>query len=111
MEIKRYISSAVLFAMTVSAVSAADKRPNILFFLVDDMGWQETSVAFYKERTALNNIYHTPNMERLAARGMKFTQAYACPLLSPTRVSLMTGQNLMAHRAASDKSDFRYLSA
>ena len=71
---------------------------NILLFLVDDMGWQDTSVPFWTERTPLNNRYHTPNMERLAARGMKFTQAYASAISSPSRCSLLTGMNAARHR-------------
>lgn len=78
--------------------SALDSKPNILFFLIDDMGWQDTSEPFYKEKTALNQRYYTPNMEELADEGMKFTQAYACALCSPTRVSLMTGLNAARHR-------------
>lgn len=74
------------------------KLPNIVLFLVDDMGWQDTSVPFYTATTELNRRYHTPNMERLAQRGMKFTQAYACCVCSPTRVSLMTGLNAARHR-------------
>jgi arylsulfatase A-like enzyme len=74
------------------------KQPNIIFFLVDDMGWQDTSVPFWKEKTHFNELYHTPNMERLAAEGMKFTQAYACAVCSPTRTSLMTGMNAARHR-------------
>ena len=73
-------------------------RPNIIFFLVDDMGWQDTSVPFHKEVTELNRTYRSPNMERMAAEGMKFTQAYACAVCSPTRVSLMTGLNSARHR-------------
>ncbi len=72
--------------------------PNIVLFLVDDMGWQDTSVPFWSERTAFNDRYHTPNMERLAKEGVKFTQAYATPVCSPTRVSLMTGMNAARHR-------------
>jgi len=72
--------------------------PNIVLFLVDDMGWQDTSVPFWTERTPFNDLYHTPNMERLAKEGMKFTQAYATPVCSPTRVSLMTGMNAARHR-------------
>ena len=72
--------------------------PNIIVFLVDDMGWQDTSVPFWNEKTPFNNIYHTPNMERMAREGMKFTQAYATPVCSPTRVSLMTGMNAARHR-------------
>jgi arylsulfatase A-like enzyme len=75
-----------------------DVRPNIILFLVDDMGWQDTSVPFHDEVTPFNHRYHTPNMERLAATGMKFTQAYACSVCSPTRVSLMTGLNAARHR-------------
>ncbi|MGB5555853.1 MAG: sulfatase, partial [Flavobacteriaceae bacterium] len=72
--------------------------PNIVLFLVDDMGWQDTSVPFWTARTPFNEIYNTPNMERLAKEGMKFTQAYATPVCSPTRVSLMTGMNAARHR-------------
>ena len=68
-------------------------KPNIILFLVDDMGWQDTSVPFWDKKTPFNETYLTPNMERLASEGMKFTQAYATPVCSPTRVSLMTGMN------------------
>lgn len=77
---------------------ATTSPPNILLFLVDDMGWQDTSVPFWKQRTPLNDIYHTPNMERLASQGMKFTQAYAASVCSPSRISLMTGTNPARHR-------------
>ncbi|HSH20704.1 MAG TPA: sulfatase [Draconibacterium sp.] len=88
-----------IFIFTVLCATAQpnSEKPNIIFFLVDDMGWQETSVPFWKEKTMLNERYQTPAMETLAAKGMKFTQAYACPLCSPTRVSLMTGMNAARH--------------
>ncbi len=73
------------------AHATGSANPNIVFFLVDDMGWQETSVPFHTETTALNRRYRTPNMERLATSGMKFTQAYASAVCSPTRVSALTG--------------------
>lgn len=73
--------------------ASRDTRPNIILFLVDDMGWQDTSVPFWTEKTLYNERYETPNMERLARQGMLFTQAYACSLSSPTRCSLMTGCN------------------
>jgi arylsulfatase A-like enzyme len=72
--------------------------PNIVLFLVDDLGWQDTSVPFWDRETPFNQRYKTPNMERLASQGMKFTQAYATPVCSPTRVSLMTGMNTARHR-------------
>ncbi len=73
-------------------------QPNIILFLVDDMGWQDTSVPFFTELTPFNKTYHTPNMERLASQGMKFTQAYSHSVCSPTRVSLMSGMNPARHR-------------
>lgn len=72
--------------------------PNIVVFLVDDMGWQDTSVPFWNQKTPLNKRYHTPNIERLAREGMKFTNAYAAPVCTPTRVSLLTGMNPAHHR-------------
>lgn len=73
-------------------------RPNVIVFLVDDMGWQDTSVPFWTKVTDFNKRYHTPGMERLASEGMKFTNAYAMPVCTPTRVSLMTGVNAAHHR-------------
>ncbi len=72
-------------------------KPNIILFLVDDMGWQDTSVPFWNRRTSYNDTFETPHMERLAARGMKFTQAYACSISSATRCSLLTGANAARH--------------
>ena len=97
------VTSAMMLASIVMPVVAGDavqqdKRPNIILFLVDDMGWQDTSVPFWKEKTHYNKIFETPNMERLASQGMMFTQAYACPLSSATRCSLITGSNNARHR-------------
>ena len=88
----------VLPCLSYSCKSPESRKPNIIFFFIDDMGWQDTSVPFYKDTTDLNRRYRTPNMEKLAGQGIKFTQAYACPLCSPSRVSLMTGLNAARHR-------------
>lgn len=103
LEPSTFLSSCLL--AIVAALMAAQpesfatgRQPNILFFLVDDMGWQETSVPFHSEVTELNRRYRTPNMERLAAQGMKFTQAYASAVCSPTRVSALSGMNVARHR-------------
>ena len=75
--------SVTLSAMFLAVASSAqaenrvDNRPNIILFMVDDMGWQDTSLPFWTQRTMYNDRYETPNMERLAARGMMFSQAYA----------------------------------
>lgn len=92
---------AVLFIALLAApfACAAGPRPNIVVFLVDDMGWQDTSVPFHNALTALNRRYHTPSMEVLARDGMKFTQAYATAVCTPTRVSLITGLNAARHGA------------
>ncbi len=75
------LASALL---TASLVSAA--QPNIIFVLVDDMGW--TDLGCFG-----STYYQTPNIDRLAAQGMRFTDAYsACTVCSPTRASVMTGQ-------------------
>ncbi|HUW18846.1 MAG TPA: sulfatase [Sedimentisphaerales bacterium] len=65
---------------------AAQKRPNIIFILADDLGWAE--LGCYG-----NRFNETPNLDRLGAKGTCFTQAYAsAPVCSPYRASLMTGQ-------------------
>ncbi len=61
------------------------KRPNIVFMLIDDMGWGE--LGCYG-----NTFNETPRIDRFAATGMRFTAAYCQPTCSPTRASLMTGQ-------------------
>ncbi len=96
-DLYRYCSP-LLAGLALTGGAMAEKRPNIVMFLVDDMGWQETSVPFWKEATPLNRRYRTPNMERLADMGVKFTQAYACAISSPSRCSLMSGMNAARHR-------------
>ncbi|HJP30681.1 MAG TPA: sulfatase [Candidatus Latescibacteria bacterium] len=61
-------------------------RPNILFILIDDMGWTDLSCCG-------SEYYETPNIDSLCAEGMRFTDGYAaCPVCSPTRASLLTGK-------------------
>lgn len=78
-------------------------KPNIIVFLVDDMGVMDTSVPFLTDKAGkpvshpLNKWYRTPSMERLAARGIRFNNFYAMSVCSPTRISIMTGQNASRH--------------
>ncbi len=100
---KTLLSILLSFLLLQGCFSPAEehmevKAPNIVVFLVDDMGWQDTSVPFYDSITAFNERYKTPAMELLASQGMKFTQAYASAVCSPTRISLMTGMNAARHR-------------
>lgn len=79
---------AVGFFVTPNFAAAEDTKPNIVFILADDLGWSDTTLF---ETTKL---YETPNIERLAERGMTFTRAYAAsPLCSPTRSAILTGLN------------------
>jgi len=69
-------SYLILFGFLLPLAAWAEvKKPNIVLFLVDDMGWQDTSVPFHTERTLFNDHFRTPNMERLAKQGVKFPQA------------------------------------
>lgn len=81
----------------------AQEAPNIIVFLVDDMGLMDTSVPFITDgkgkpvRQPLNDWYRTPNMERLAAQGIRFSTFYAQSVSSPSRTSILTGQNATRH--------------
>lgn len=95
---KSIVPLMAFIPLTTIAQKKTQNRPNIILFLVDDMGWQDTSLPFWTERTSWNDLYETPNMERLANQGMMFTQAYASSVSSPSRVSLLTGMNAARHR-------------
>lgn len=92
-----FIFVSFLFIFSVNA-QKIEQKPNIIIFLVDDMGWQDTSVPFWDKQTPNNQLYYTPNMQRLADSGVKFTQGYAAAICSPSRVSLITGTNAARHR-------------
>lgn len=98
MKFRKGIGTITLLSLLCGTVEAEETQPNIILFLVDDMGWQDTSLPFYSHTTSLNERYHTPNMERLAEMGTKFTQAYASSVSSPSRCSLLTGVNASRHR-------------
>ncbi|HTL28864.1 MAG TPA: sulfatase [Tepidisphaeraceae bacterium] len=68
------------------ATSAQTKKPNIIYVLADDLGW--TDVACYGSK-----YYETPNIDRLASQGMRFTNGYAAaPNCQPSRAALLSGQ-------------------
>ncbi len=88
------------YTITYQSYQNEKAHPNIILFLVDDMGWQDTSVSFADIVTPANKHFHTPNMEQLAKQGIKFTQAYSHSVCSPSRVSMMTGQNPTRHHVS-----------
>ena len=83
----KWLGAGAAAAILPGAVRGAPRRkPNFVFFLVDDLGWKD--LGCYG-----STFYDTPNLDRLAASGMRFTDAYAaCPVCSPTRASIMTGK-------------------
>jgi arylsulfatase A-like enzyme len=87
-EFRRPVLFAFFLLLAVQTISfaAGPTRPNVVFFLVDDLGWRDLGCFG-------STFYETPHVDRIAATGMKFTQAYAaCPVCSPTRASILTGK-------------------
>ncbi len=78
----------VTCALTIGVLSGADaKKPNILFILIDDMGWMDLGCQG-------NPHLHTPRLDTFSTEGMRFTDAYApAPVCSPTRAAILTGQS------------------
>jgi len=75
----------VLF-LASHAASLWAKKPNLLFIMADDLGWMDLACQG-------NPLVETPNLDRLAKQGMRFTDAYAAaPVCSPTRCAVLTGQ-------------------
>jgi len=73
-------------ATLIQSQKTINKKPNVIFILLDDYGY--TDLCCYGSK-----FYETPNIDRLASEGIRFTDAYAaCPVSSPTRAALMTGK-------------------
>ena len=83
----RYPFILVTLLLGIFPLHAEKKpKPNIVFFLVDDLGWSD--VACFG-----SSFYETPHIDRLAKEGVKFTSGYAaCHVCSPTRASILTGK-------------------
>ncbi len=94
----RFQAFLLILLIPCGSLSAAEgasiSTPNIVLFLVDDMGWMDSTPYG-------SQYYETPNMRRLASQSMRFTDAYAVPLCSPTRASILTGQYSSRHGVTS----------
>jgi arylsulfatase A-like enzyme len=77
--------SALAALLLLPSLVVAQSRPNIVYILADDLGWTDTG-AYGSE------YYETPNIDRLAAQGLKLTRYHNCQNCQPTRAALMTGQ-------------------
>ena len=86
---KHFLSAALLLLLCCGSLPAADAaqqlKPNILFFLIDDLGYADCGFNGGKE-------IHTPNIDRLAKEGTVLEAHYVQPVCSPTRSALMTGR-------------------
>lgn len=87
---RQFVGTTLGTVATAAVISnppvAAAQRPNILFILADDLGWGDLSCYGRPD-------YQTPHLDRLAAQGMRFTNAYsAAPVCTPTRVAFQTGR-------------------
>ena len=87
------MAAMTLAAPLVGCTSGNQDKPNIITFIIDDMGWLDTSVAFGEEVYPHNLRHDTPNIARLAEEGVIMTSAFACPVSSPSRTSMMSGMN------------------
>ncbi|MEO6741975.1 MAG: sulfatase [Chthoniobacteraceae bacterium] len=76
---------AFLLLLTLPAATRAAGKPNIIFILADDLGWTDTA-------TYGSKYYETPNIDRLAQQGMKFTSHHHCQNCTPTRAAILSGQ-------------------
>ena len=76
----------LLFVQYTTEAQSKSKQPNVIVILADDLGWAD--LGSYG-----STFYETPNLDKLASNGIRFTQNYAtCPVCSPTRASMMTGK-------------------
>jgi len=81
----RFLLALAIAMIPVSLVQATEKQPNIVFIMIDDLGWMDLACQG-------NPLVETPRLDRLAQQGMRFTDAYAAaPVCSPTRAAVLTG--------------------
>ena len=82
----KHTALAVILSFSMAGHAQTSNRPNIIYIMVDDMGYADLSIYGRKD-------YSTPVLDGFAKEGMRFTQAYAAaPVCTPTRVGFMTGK-------------------
>ena len=89
---------ALALILILTAALAPGKAPNVVVILTDDQGWNDSSVGLgLPKEPGRNAHYRTPALERLAREGARFREAYATPVCTPSRVSLLTGLGTARH--------------
>ena len=87
----RLLTLSICFFLIATSNSARAERPNVVFILADDLGWRDLSVQG-------SSFYESPNLDRIANAGMRFTAGYAaCQVCSPSRASIMLGKYPARH--------------
>ena len=81
----KFIITGIFVVLSFAVAAKIPEKPNILLILIDDMGYP--AIGCYG-----NKMVPTPNIDKIAEKGVRFTQGYACPQCTPTRASLLTGQ-------------------
>src|SRR3954453_22596191 len=95
----RFSLSLFLLLLTAFPAAAGDKRPNVILIVADDLGWGDVG---FNGRTA----WQTPNLDRLAARGMTFTRFYAAAVVcAPSRGALLTGKDTIHNGVCRNNDD------
>ncbi len=90
--VRQFSLGLIFLGITSYGSPKPPKKMNVIFILADDLGYSDT------ELYGTTTLYQTPNIERLAKRGLTFNRAYAnSPLCSPTRASILTGQTPARH--------------
>ena len=86
MKMRRILFLLVMLFVFLQQSKSGEPKTNVVFFLIDDLGWRD--LGCYG-----SDYYKTPNIDRLAKEGVRFTDAYsACTVCSPTRAAIMTGK-------------------
>src|SRR3954454_7474555 len=81
-----FLTAAVGIFSPATLHAEAPKKMNVIFFLVDDLGWADLGYEG-------SSLYHTPNIDSFAKRAVRFSNAYStCPVCSPSRASILTGE-------------------
>ena len=104
----RSFAQVALLAILTAASAAGQDKPNFVFILSDDQGWSQVSFAMDPNvADAASSYLVTPNLARLAQRGMRFTSGYSpAPLCTPTRRSIFCGMTPARQRGTEFKSEF-----
>ena len=79
------LAGIAILPFASSTAEAADGKPNIVYIVADDLGWKDVGFNGCPD-------IKTPNLDKLAETGVKFSQFYAQPMCTPTRAALMTGR-------------------